>query len=355
MAFQNVLVELLADETVSDVHIQVNAPLWVRRGGEMIKLEGSFVNLADVSEWLRFRYAQDDPIEVVKKKHGQDDFATSFGDLRVRGHCWIAQGNLNIALRRLSVEIPVLSKLGLPESIKQMTNTESGLVLVVGATGSGKSTTLAAMINEINMAECRHIITLEDPIEFVHPDIKSRIRQRYIGEDADCISFEQGVIASLREDPDIIQVGEIRNLATVKAAFTAAQTGHLVLGTLHTNSAVETVERLLAFFTEQDRALAASVLSSVLKGVVAQRLVRTTDGKRALAAEIMLVNKAIAANIKKSDINQISQSMESGSTDGQVTMNRSLFKLFETARITKDVAIFSSYNPASLEKMMGLG
>lgn len=353
MSFQVTLMELLADEEVSDVHIQAGGYIWIRRAGQMLK-QGKLVQMGEIREWMRFRYADNDPIEIIKKRGGQDDFATSFGELRVRGHSWIAQGAMNIALRRLSVEIPVLEKLGLPDSVKGMTNTESGLVLVVGATGSGKSTTLAAIVNEINQNESSHIITLEDPIEFVHQDIKSRIRQRYVGSDADCITFEQGVIASLREDPDVIQVGEIRNIETVKAAFTASQTGHLVLGTLHTNSAVETIERLLAFFPDEERSLAASVLSSVLKGVVAQRLVRTNDGKRALAAEIMLVNKAIAANIKKSDINQIAQSMESGSSDGQVTLNRSLQKLYEQGKISADTARRSAYNPASLEKMLGL-
>lgn len=354
MSFQSALVQLLADENVSDVHIQLNGPVWIRQAGDMIQYPDLIAYTQDVYNWLRFRYQNDDPVEVIKKRHGQDDFATSFGDLRVRGHCYLSQSNLNIALRRLSTEIPVLENLGLPDSVRAMTNTESGLVLVVGATGSGKSTTLAAMVNEINIREARHIVTLENPIEFVHEDKKSRIRQRYVDEEGDCLSFDLGVIAAMREDPDIIQVGEIRDLATVKAAFSAAQTGHLVLGTLHTNSAVETVERLLAFFTEQDRTLAGSVLSSVLKGVVAQRLVKTIDRKRALAAEIMLVTKAIAANIKKGEINQIMQSMESGSTDGQITMNRSLLALYESSKISREAALFSSNNPASLEKAMGL-
>jgi len=347
------LVNLLNEKNVSDVHITSHLPMWVRRAGDMevVSGEAGMANSVELLSWLKsIRYSNASVLEAIAARGGQDDFAANLGDIRIRIHCWVSVGALNVAVRKLATDIPKLESLGLPKGVSDLLSYPSGLILVVGATGSGKSTTLAACVDQLNMATKGHIITLEDPIEYVHHDKACRVRQRQISEQSDCVNFSSGVTAAMREDPDIIMVGEVRDQQTMQACLNAAQTGHLVLATLHTNSSVETIERVLAFYPEKERELARSVLAATLRGVIAQRLVKTMAGSRTLAAELMICNTAIRANIAQNQIVAIEQSMESGRSEGQVTMNYCLQCLYENGVISRDVALSSSNRRDILEK-----
>ncbi len=353
-SFLEVLTELLAEEAISDVHLQIDHPIWVRRSGEMQIVRNSCVSAVDLNNWLQSRYKDASPVTRVLELGGQDDFALNLGNFRIRAHAWMSQGQLNVAVRRLSNDIPPMSSLGLPASVQRLIESPQGLVLVTGPTGSGKSTTLASMIDWLNANTQSHIITLEDPIEYVHKDRASRMRQRQIGEAGDCADFAAGVIGAMREDPDVILIGEMRDVETVEAALNAAQTGHLVLATLHTNSATETINRILAFFTESDRELARSVLASVLRGVVSQRLVRTKEGKRVLALEILMATQAIRVHITGGRNNLLIQEMSSGAIDGQLTLNQSLIKLFNEKIVDQETALMASNDRPALERLLGV-
>jgi twitching motility protein PilT len=353
-SFLEVLTELLTDEAISDVHLQIDHPIWVRSGGEMQIVRNSYVSAVDLNNWLQSRYKDASPVTRVLELGGQDDFALNLGNFRIRAHAWMSQGQLNVAVRRLSNDIPPLASLGLPASVQRLIEAPQGLVLVTGPTGSGKSTTLASMIDWLNANTQSHIITLEDPIEYVHKDRTSRMRQRQVGEAGDCSDFAAGVIGAMREDPDVILIGEMRDVETVEAALNAAQTGHLVLATLHTNSATETINRILAFFTESDRELARSVLASVLRGVVSQRLVRTKDGKRVLALEILMATQAIRVHITGGRNNLLTQEMSSGAIDGQLPLNQSLIKLLNEKIVDQETALMASNDRPALERLLGV-
>lgn len=351
--FLEILTELLTDESVSDVHLQADQSIWVRSPQGMKPVKNTHVRALDLHEWLKSRYKDASATARVLELGGQDDFALNLANFRIRAHAWLSQGQLNVAVRRLSQDIPPLSSLGLPPTAQRLIEASQGLVLVTGPTGSGKSTTLASMIDAINAQTQSHIITLEDPIEYLHKDRLSRMRQRQVGKTGDCATFAAGVVAAMREDPDVILIGEMRDVDTVAAALNAAQTGHLVLATLHTNSATEAINRILAFFTDGDRELARSVLAAVLRGVVSQRLIKTRDGKRALAVELMVATQAIRVHIASARTNLIMQEMSSGSMDGQLTLNHSLSQLVRSKVVDAETALIASNNRAQLEQLLG--
>lgn len=346
---------LLMDEHTSDIHLNSGDSIWVRAAGDMARVDHmprvtehdlrSLLSMWNISK------------EAMEAKGGYADFAQSLGQTRLRGHAYFADGarSINISLRRLPAEVPALSALGLPPSVHGLLKAHNGLVLVCGGTGSGKSTTLAAMINEINHTHCANIITLEDPIEFVHKSSQSsRIRQKSVGAMArgcDIESFAEGVRASLREDPDVIMVGEVRDKSTVDACLQAAQTGHLVLATLHTNSAMEAIERILSYFPGEKTAV-QSVLASVVRGVVAQRLVPSVSRGRVLAAEVMISTPAIAANIMKGNVGNIAQAMESGLREGQLPLDRALLKLCTAQLISRQAALGATHTPENLRSLL---
>lgn len=351
--FLQLLSNQLEDIQTSDLHICADENLWIRRAGDLLQVanSSSVVTNSELNSWLASSRYKDTPCyEAIQDKGGQDDFASYLGGFRLRIHVYISRGKINVSARKLSTEIPLLESLGLPKEFHKVLSAPTGLILVVGATGSGKSTTLASALDHLNASIDGHIITLEDPVEFVHNSKRCRIRQRQVGGDSDCKTFADGVIASLREDPDIVLVGEVRDKATMEACLTASQTGHLVLATLHTNSAVETIERILSFYPESERNLARSVLSSVLRGVIAQRLVKKRDGGRVLAAELLISTPAIRANIAQNQLVQIEQTMETGRHEGQRTMNQSLVNLVENQIITRDEALAISSQREALEK-----
>lgn len=351
--FLEILTALLTDDSVSDVHLQADQAIWVRSPEGMKPVQNTNVSALDLNEWLKSRYKDSSPAARVLELGGQDDFALNLANFRIRAHAWLSQGQLNVAVRRLSNDIPPLHSLGLPNSVQRLIEASQGLVLVTGPTGSGKSTTLASMIDHINANTQSHVITLEDPIEYIHKDRLSRMRQRQVGKTGDCATFAAGVIGAMREDPDVILIGEMRDVDTVAAALNAAQTGHLVLATLHTNSATETINRILAFFTDGDRELARSVLAAVLRGVISQRLIKTNDGKRALAVELMIATQAIRVHISNGRTNLILQEMNSGSIDGQLTLNHSLSLLVRSKMVDIETALIASNNRSNLEQLLG--
>lgn len=357
-SFLQTLLNLLSDTAVSDVHLSADAPIWLRRSGDMVALPGSEIVATpiEIVSWLSAaRYQSSTVIELVNAKGGQDDFAANLGDLRVRVHVWISSGQINVAVRRLSSEIPAMQSLGLPKDAGRLLEHSTGLILVVGGTGSGKSTTLASFIDALNASTAGHIITLEDPIEYLHADKKSRVRQRQVGPGQDCETFAAGVVAAMREDPDVIMVGEVRDQPTMQACLAAAQTGHLVFATLHTSSATDAIERVQAFYPEKERDLAKSVLGSTLRGIISQRLVKTVAGSRALAAELMLTTPGIRANIASGQLIAIEQAMDSGRSEGQLTLNHCLQSLFEQGVINREAALTASARRDLLEKRLRPG
>ena len=255
-----------------------------------------------------------------------------------------------MVLRLIPQTILSLEDLNLPDVLRDLSSRPKGLVLVTGPTGSGKSTTLAAMIDWINSNQTRHILTIEDPVEFVHNSKKSLIRHREVGQHT--LKFHNALRASLREDPDVILVGEIRDRETLSTALEASQTGHLVFGTLHTNSAVKTVERVLGMYAPEEQESVRRSLSESLLGVIAQGLIRTTDQKRAAYHDILINTDACRDYIQRGAIDEVEEIMERSGFDGMVTTNQSLQTLVEEGRVEKDSAIAVSLKPNELAQAL---
>lgn len=282
----------------------------------------------------------------IRANGGHLDFALSFHDVRFRCNLFVYGGSRKwgMSLRKLNDAIPALSSLALPQSAKLLADRATGLVLCTGATGSGKSTTLASMIDHINSTRNAHIITLEDPIEYLQRNKVASVTQREIG--ADVSTFANGLKAALREDPDVILIGEIRDKETCMAALAAAETGHLVLSTLHTTSASKSVERLLDFFDGDEKKQMQGVIASVLAGIVSQVLIPSSDRQtRVLIAEVMVNLKEIESTIRNDKLQQLPNAMLNGTKDGQTIMNKELVKAVFNKQIKLEDARISSYDP----------
>lgn len=347
------LERLCADETVSDVHVKEGHTPFYRKGG-VLHADSATVAREDFLEFFAAHEAQTGflatKLDDVLKKTGDQDFALRAGRNRYRGNVYHAEGRkLAAAFRRLSSRIPALDSLGLPAAFLPLLDRATrGLLLVTGATGSGKTTTLAASVDHLNKTRAGHIITLEDPIEFIHASQRCLVDQRQIGADAS--SYFQGLRSALRQDPDVLLVGELRDHDTVKTAFDAANTGHLVLGTLHTNSAIQTVDRLLSFFPGDAREWAQAVLSQILLGVVSQTLVANLAGGRTLAAEILLSTPDVRGSIREGKIHQLFNHMDTGSAKGHLLMNTALAKLVRARVISQTEALATSADPERLKR-----
>jgi twitching motility protein PilT len=272
---------------------------------------------------------------------------------RFRGNYYQEKGNLAAAFRIIPLEIPTMEELGFPEVIRNLLKHEKGLVLVTGPTGSGKSTTMASMVHGINLEEEKHIITIEDPIEFLHPHRKSIVSQRNVGEDTE--SFATALKYALRQDPDIIYVGEMRDVETIRAAITAAETGHLVLGTLHTNSAAQTVNRIINVFPSDEQAMVRTQLSMSLLGIVSQVLVPKIGGGRVAIQEILVNNHAIANLIREDKQHQIYAQMQLNQQNTRMqTQTQELLRFVRSREITQEDALRYSSNPDELKKSLGM-
>ncbi len=340
------LIALAAEKRASDVHLIAGLPPKCRLDGRICNLADEPLTYEDCEEYGRQLAG-----EHIKKidEIGQLDFAATLAGRRIRINLFRQQGCLSAALRLLSNSIPNLEDLGLPDAVRQFPRWNKGIVLVTGETGSGKSTTLAAILDQINQTRPVHIITLEDPIEYVYTPQRAIINQREVGEDVE--DYEHGLYASLREDPDVILIGEMRTPETIETALVAAETGHLVFSTIHTNSAVDSIDRIVGVFPENKQPQIRLQLSMTLKAVLAQQLVPRATGKgRAVACELMMITPPIRNLIRDGRTPQMQSYLISGAKDGSITMDRFLADLAQRGVIMPETAVEAADDPAEMRK-----
>ena len=323
------------NKKISDFHLRAGAPMAYRQTGEIVKVADTPVTAQDLKDLIAMNCNEK---EVLKfEKTHELDSAVMLSGLRFRANFYKTINGPAAVLRRVESKIPDMSAFDLPQSLYDVVDMHKGLVLVTGPTGSGKSTTLAAIINEINKTRTANIITVEDPVEFIHKDAKSIVSHREIGKQTE--SFASALKAALREDPDVIMVGEMRDLETVGLALTAAETGHLVFGTLHTSGAPETINRIIDVFPPEQQSQIRAQISTSLKMVVTQRLLKTKDGQgRVGAFEIMKCTPPIQNLIREAKIHQIPSVMQTAVRDGMITMDKSLEELVKSGKIDPGAA-----------------
>src|SRR4051812_38545823 len=336
----------------SDVHLTPGFPPAIRDKGKIVPMEGFQVLTGQETRDVIFGILNDDQRKRFEN-HKQLDFAYAIpGVARFRVNCFFQRGAVSAAFRLVPQEIPSLESLAVPPVLRDLTQKPRGFVLVTGPTGSGKSTTLAAMIDVINVEHQDHILTIEDPIEFLHPHKRSIVNQREVGADAE--DFALGLRAALREDPDVILVGEMRDLETISTALTAAETGHLVFATLHTQSTAQTVDRIIDVFPPQQQGQVRTQLSIALQGIVTQQLLPTADGRgRVVASEVLVPTPAIRNLIREGKTHQIYAAVQTGGSHGMQTMDASLVDLVRQHKITRELAEARSSAPEELRRLMG--
>ena len=336
----------------SDIHITAGQRPCLRIDGKITPLVEYPVLTPEHTQKIAYSVMSEKHRKTLEEK-GQVDFSFGVKDIgRFRANVFFQRGTIAAVFRRLPNKILSVRELGLTERVLELCHKSMGLVLVTGPTGSGKTTTLASLINYINEHFPYHIITIEDPIEYVFHHRKSIVNQREIGEDVE--DFASALRAALREDPDVILVGEMRDLETIEIALRAAETGHLVFGTLHTNTAISTITRIIDVFPPEQQEQVRVQLSFVLQGVISQRLVPKIGGGRVLAYELMIPNTAIRNLIRENKLQQIYSIMQSGQAQtGMQTMNQSLFQLYKAGLITLEDAFKYSPDIVELERMIG--
>ncbi len=336
MNINQLLVQALAGGA-SDMHVSMGVPPILRQNGRLVEMETPPLSSEDIMAIIR-RLLNSDQLEWFEK-NGEVDLSHSIpGHGVFRVNCYRQQGSAGIAFRMLNTTIPTMEELQLPEAVYGLTRRNRGLILVTGPTGSGKSTTLAAMTDLINREKQYHIITLEDPIEYYHKRKKSIITQREIGRDS--MSFPGALRASLRQDPDVILVGEMRDLETISIAVTAAETGHLVLATLHTIDASQTVERIIDVFPSTQQRQIRAQLANCLAGIISQRLIRRKSNEGRIAAvEILVCTPAVRNLIREGKVHQIPSVIQTGTKFGMQTMDKHLQLLYEQEMISKEESL----------------
>ena len=338
----------VVDRGGSDLHLQTGARPAIRILGDVVFLDEEVLSHGRTETLCK---------EVLDESHfntlfksGSVDFAYEVKDLaRFRANFLLQHYGYGMVMRVIPSRIPTLEELNLPKALYEICDYNKGMVIVTGPTGSGKSTTLAAMVNYINQRSSMHIITIEDPIEFSHPSINSMIQQRQVGIQAK--TFAQALRAALRESPDIVLVGEMRDLETISQAISAAETGHLVFGTLHTNSAAKTIDRIIDVFPADAQDSIRSMLSGTLRAVIAQQLLKTADGEgRVAVQEIMTVNMGIAGLIREAKTSQIPSFITMGSKEGMQSMDQHLLNLVQAGRISVEAAFARCISPSTLTR-----
>jgi twitching motility protein PilT len=329
------------EEGYSDVHVGVGEVPRMRDRGEMLTLSYSETDLPTFMSWLR-EILSEDEIQRFQREL-EFDGATQYEFARVRINVFDSLRGPAMVLRLIPLKILTLEQLRLPEIFRKVSDAHKGLILVTGPTGSGKSTTMAAMVDYINKEHAKHIITIEDPVEFVHQSRRSLVKQREVGMHTH--EFDRALKAALREDPDIILVGEMRDRETVNTALKAAQTGHLVMGTLHTNSAIKTLERILTLYTAEEQPAMRTAIAESLVAIISQGLCRTTDSKRAAYHDIMINTETVKDYVRQGKYDEIAELMLDGEYDGMITSNQSLFNLYQEGRITEETALEMSPIP----------
>lgn len=331
----------------SDLHLTVGVPPMLRISGAFKKYPKEPLTAEDSAALVGSILNEDQKVRL--DKNGEVDFCISFGGNRFRVNAYSQKGYYAAALRMINNTMRSFNELGLPDVMRTLCMKQRGLILVTGPTGSGKSTTLASMIDYINTHRSAHIITIEDPIEYYHTHKKCIVNQREIGQDTK--SFGNALRAALRQDPDVIQVGEMRDLETISTALTAAETGHLVLSTLHTNNASNTIDRIVDVFPAYQQAQVRFQLSNVLQAVISQQLLVKADGTgRVAALEIMLQHSAISSLIREGKTNQIDNTIATNSNTGMILMDKSLANLYKAGLISYDEAFMHSINPDDFKR-----
>ncbi|MBQ9460166.1 MAG: PilT/PilU family type 4a pilus ATPase [Oscillospiraceae bacterium] len=344
MTIEEMVAKAKADGA-SDVHLICGLPPKYRKDGQIENMSDEVLTLDDCIAMAQFLAGKEyDRFNEV----GELDSADTFAGNRCRIHLFKQQGAPSLALRLLREEIPKLENLGLPPAVPELTNLHKGIVLVTGETGSGKSTTLAALLDSINHKSKSHIVTLEDPVEYIYKPDLCAINQREIGKDTK--SFSEGLRASLREDPNVILIGEMRDRDTIETAITAAETGHLVFGTLHTGSAADAVDRIVQVFPADMQTQIRLQLSMTLQAVLTQQLIPKTQGGRALACELMIVTDAIRNLIRSGNTPQIANAVATSVTIGGQTMDQALVKLVRSGAVSRDMAVHYAHDQDYIKK-----
>ena len=345
-----VLLEDVVRRRASDLHIQVGLPPMLRIDGALTPVAG-FGPLDEAQvERLVFAILDQDQQQVLMKDK-EFDFSFAFGNLgRFRVNAFHERGNLAAALRLIPNEIQSVTELGMPPVVMTFADFPRGLVLVTGPTGSGKSTTLAALIDKINTEKSHHIITIEDPIEFTHKSKRSVVVQREVHYDT--YSFSAALRSSLRQDPDVVLIGEMRDLETISAAITIAETGHLVFATLHTNSAAQSIDRMIDVFPPHQQPQIRAQLANILMAICSQRLVPAIGGGRVVAAEVLVANPAVRNVIREGKSHQLDAIIQTGADQGMQTMDRTLVSLVQSGTVTYDSAREFAVDLTEFERLM---
>lgn len=351
---QELRIELLLEEVIrkhaSDLHIQIGLPPMLRVDGALTAIAGYNALNEENVEKLVFAILDQEQQQILLKDK-EFDFSFAFGDLgRFRVNAFHERGNLAAALRLIPNEIKTISELGMPNIVNNFAGFPRGLVLVTGPTGSGKSTTLAALVDKINSEKSHHIITIEDPIEFTHQSKKSVVVQREVHYDT--YSFSAALRSSLRQDPDVVLIGEMRDLETISAAITIAETGHLVFATLHTNSAAQSIDRMVDVFPPHQQPQIRAQLANILMAICSQRLVPAIGGGRIVAAEILVATPAVRNIIREGKSHQLDAVIQTGADQGMQSMDKTLVGLVQAGTITLDEARNYAVDLSEFDRMM---
>jgi len=349
MLYVEGLMKEMVDKGGSDLHLTSDTQPYFRIQGNLVPFREELLEQDQMVKDFR-QMLGEQKIESFIASHELDCSYSLEGVARFRVNLFMERGRISCVMRALSTKIPKFSDIGLPNSVQQMLNRPRGLMLVTGPTGSGKTTTLASSIDWINSNHSHHILTIEDPIEFVYENKGCLVRQREVGQDTD--SFTKALRSALREDPDIILVGEMRDLETISLAITASETGHLVMGTLHTSSASQTIDRIVDVFPTDAQQQIRIQLGNSLIGVISQTLCKTIEGKRALAAEILVNNNAVGNLVREGKTPQIYSQMQVGSKFGMQTLEQSLATLIRDDIISKDEGFYKCNRPAVLKDLL---
>lgn len=342
------LFKIAVDSNASDLHIVVGQPPILRRDGQLNPIPGKSVFSAEDALTFINSILNEKQRQIYETERELDVSYAIDGGNRFRVNCHWEKGVPGMVARIITPHIPTLDELSMPEVVYDLMRLKQGLILVTGPTGSGKSTSLAAMIELVNQERAEHIITLEDPVEFVYTPKKSIIKQRQLG--TDMLSFAQALKHVLRQDPNVILVGEMRDLETIAATITLAETGHLVLATLHTFNAAQTVDRIIDVFPPYQQNQVRLQLSLFLKGVISQQLLPRKDGGRIASREILINTPAISNLIRENKIPQIKTVIQTSANEGMVTMDQDLKRLYDAGEITKEMATLYMMNPETLDE-----
>ncbi len=333
----------------SDLHITVGVPPTLRIDGRLFPIPDLGIVTPENSERLLMGIMTPEQVERLHQRK-ELDFSFGYQNTRFRTNAFYQKGTLSAALRLIPMAIQTIEQLGIPPILERFTEPSQGFVIITGPTGHGKSTTLAALIESINQRRSEHIITIEDPIEYVFEHKKSIIEQREIITDTN--SFSRALRSALREDPNVVLVGEMRDLETIEAALTLAETGHLVFTTLHTNSAAQTADRIIDVFPPHQQQQVRMQLANVLLGVISQRLLPRVEGGRVLATEIMIANSAIRNTIREGKTHQLPNIIQTSASEGMISLDKVLAELVSRGEITIDVALSWAIDPKAFKMMV---